>query len=122
VEILRGNQAVITRRAAISDVVATTWITAAELYFGAAKSLAPNENRHLVGAFLGTVMCMDLNDPAAQRFGAIKADLERAGSAVADADVLIAAIALANDAVLVTGNRKHFARIPGVKIEDWIRP
>jgi predicted nucleic acid-binding protein len=40
IAVLRGNEAVIERRAAMSEDVATTWITAAELYCGAAKSKA----------------------------------------------------------------------------------
>lgn len=84
--------------AATTDDVATTWITAAELHYGAAKSVAPEKNRTLLKAFLGT------------------------GQRLADADLLIGAIAAANRAIVVTGNRRHYERIPGVTIEDWLRP
>jgi tRNA(fMet)-specific endonuclease VapC len=57
----------------------------------------------------------------AERFGRLKTDLERAGTLLADADLLIAAIALARGAGLVTGNRRHDERIPEPSIEDWIR-
>ena len=120
IEILRGNVRVIERRRRTPDAVATTWITACELAYGAAKSRAPESNRTLVEAFLATLPILEL-DWAAQRFGRLKADLERAGTLLADADLLIAAIAQARSAGLVTGNRRHYERIPELSIEDWIR-
>ncbi|RPI59864.1 MAG: PIN domain-containing protein, partial [Lysobacterales bacterium] len=59
VEVLRGNEHVIERRAAEDDDVTTTWITAAELYYGAAKSSAPEHNRALVTRFLETLEIID---------------------------------------------------------------
>lgn len=47
--------------------------------------------------------------------------LQRAGTPLADADLFIAAIAITKAAPIVTGNRRHFGRIPGLVIEDWIR-
>ena len=121
IAILRGNEAIISQREATPDTVATTWITASELAFGAAKSGYPRENQALVAEFLATLPVLGLDWPAAARFGAIKADLEQEGNRVADADVFIAAITLSRAAVLVTGNRKHFERMPDLGIEDWIR-
>ena len=121
IEILHGNARVIERRRRTPDEVATTWITACELAYGAAKSRAPEPNRALVMAFLATLPILDLDWAAAERFGRLKADLERAGNRVADADLLIAAIALARGAGLITGNRRHYERVPELGIEDWIR-
>ena len=121
IEILRGNARVIERRRRTPDEVATTWITACELAYGAAKSRAPESNRALVVAFLATLPILELDWAAAERFGRLKADLERAGTLLADADLLIATITLARGAGLVTGNRRHYERIPELRIEDWIR-
>ena len=50
----------------------------------------------------------------------IYAGLRRQGEILPDADILIAATALANDCVLVTGNEKHFRRIKGLEVENWL--
>ena len=120
IAILRGNETVIERRVATDDDVVTTWITAAELYFGAAKSIAPEKNRALVIDFLATLPVLGLDAASVQVFGEAKALLERLGQRVADADLFIGAIAAAKKATVVTDNKRHFARIPGVTIEDWI--
>jgi tRNA(fMet)-specific endonuclease VapC len=120
IAILRGNHSVIERRAATRDDVATTWITAAELYYGAAKSQAPERNRVLVRSFLATLPILGLDEASAQIFGEAKALLERRGQRLADADLLIGAIAAAQRATVVTGNRRHYERMPGVAVEDWI--
>lgn len=121
VEILRGNLAVSERRRGVEDRVVTTWITAAELYYGAARSVRPARNRDLVAEFLSTLALVGLDRRAVERFGELKADLEGKGRRVADFDLLIAAVALSLGAVLVTGNARHYRRIPGLALEDWIR-
>lgn len=120
IEILRANRQVIARRRESLDEVATRWITAAELSYGAAKSRAPVKNQNLVIGFLATLRVVGLNLPAAEQFGRHKADLERQGNRVADADLLIAAIARAQGATLIPGNIEHYDRIQGLLIEDWI--
>jgi tRNA(fMet)-specific endonuclease VapC len=120
VAILRGNHAVIQRRAATLDDVVTTWVTAAELFYGAAKSKAPAHNRTIVISFLATLPVLGLDDTAVQIFGEAKALLERQGQRLDDADLLIGAIAVARQATVVTGNQRHYARIPGVTLENWI--
>jgi tRNA(fMet)-specific endonuclease VapC len=121
VEILRGNAHVIEIRRQTLCEVATTWVTACELAYGAAKSRSPTENHTLVSEFLATMSILGLNMRAAESFGQIKSVLERAGNILADADLMIAAITLAHGASLVTGNRRHYERIDGLRIEDWIR-
>ena len=50
---------------------------------------------------------------------AIYQDLRSKGTLLEDADILIAGIAIANNAVLVTRNTRHFARVEGLRLEDW---
>lgn len=121
IEILRGNERVLERRQRALDEVATTWITACELAYGAAKSRAAKKNQTLVTEFLATLPVVGLDLPAAERFGRLKADLERGGNILADADLMIAAITQAQGASLVTGNLRHYARIADLRVEDWIR-
>ena len=121
IEILRGNRRIIAKRQESLDEVTTSWITAAELSYGAAKSRAPEKNQNLVIEFLATLSVVGVNLPAAELFGRHKAALERQGNRLADADLLIAATALAQGATLITGNVQHYERIPGLLIEDWIR-
>jgi tRNA(fMet)-specific endonuclease VapC len=119
IDILRGREQVIRARTGVYDEVATTIITACELYYGAAKSAKPLENKRAVDAFLRTLRVMDLDAYGAQFFGYFKATLETVGQGLADADLLIGAIARANDAIIVTGNARHFGRMPGLKLENW---
>ena len=121
IEILRGNRLVIERRRAVPDDVATSWITAGELAYGAARSTRPQENRVVVDEFLSTLPIYGLDRAATRWFGELKAQLERGARTVADADLFIAAIALAQGAELVTGNRRHYGRIPDLVLEDWLR-
>jgi tRNA(fMet)-specific endonuclease VapC len=121
IEILRGNARVIDRRECLADSVATTWITACELFYGAAKSVAPEKNRDIAGQLLASMEILELDFGAAQVFGDVKSKLSKTGHIVADADLIIAAITLAAGASLVTGNLRHYSRIPGLVVEDWIR-
>jgi predicted nucleic acid-binding protein len=53
--------------------------------------------------------------------GALRAGLEKNGVSVASHDLMIASIALSANLVLVTGNTRHFKRIPDLVVEDWIQ-
>jgi tRNA(fMet)-specific endonuclease VapC len=62
---------------------------------------------------------LEYSREAAKHFGEQKARLRKIGQPIADLDLLIAAIALAEGVVLVTDNLKHFERIPDLKLENW---
>lgn len=57
---------------------------------------------------------------AAWRYGEIRAELERLGTPMGDADMRIAAIALSRGLRVVTGNERHFRRVPELEIENWL--
>jgi tRNA(fMet)-specific endonuclease VapC len=59
---------------------------------------------------------------AAERFARLRADLESAGTPLDDADLRIAAIALCHGLTVVTGNERHFRRVPGLAVENWLIP
>jgi predicted nucleic acid-binding protein len=69
---------------------------------------------------LATVAVLPFDERMARRFGILKAQLEHAGTPVSDLDLQIASIAVENGAPLVTHNRQHFERIPGLMLEDWL--
>lgn len=121
VGLLRGRSEVLVRREAERDDLATTWVSAAELFFGAARSGRPDENAATVVRLLASLTVLGLDLASARVFGTVKATLSRGGVLVADADLFIAAVAISRGATVITGNRKHFERIPGVVIEDWLR-
>jgi len=61
-----------------------------------------------------------LDQTACRRAAQVYADLRHQGNLIPDADILIAGIALVGDYVLVTQNVKHFRRITGLKVENWL--
>jgi len=121
VELLRGNQRVIEHRRKVADEVAISFMTMGELFYGAERSSHPAHNRELVERFLLSVTCLAADRPLMEKFGALKAALATRGELLPDADILIAATALTWSAALVSGNKAHFARFPGLKVMDWTR-
>ena len=94
-------------------------VVRAELQFGARNSSRVEANLSLLETFLSPFTSVAFDDDAANYYGRIRADLHRAGELIGPNDLLIAAVALANDLVLVTHNVKEFGRVPGLRWEDW---
>jgi tRNA(fMet)-specific endonuclease VapC len=94
-------------------------ITKAEMFYGSAKSQTPEISRAKQESFFYRFASLPFDDQAATAYGPMRAELERLGTLVGIHDMLIAAIALANDLIIVTHNVKEFQRIKGLKIEDW---
>ncbi len=94
----------------------------AEIRYGLARMRDSKRKRTLqrrCGALVDELPRAVWNDEVSKRFGTVKAALERKGSPLEDFDIAIAAHALGEGVILVTGNTKHFSRIPGLCIEDW---
>jgi tRNA(fMet)-specific endonuclease VapC len=95
-------------------------VVAAELRFGVAKR-GSRVLAERVELFLREVQVLPLDLPADQWYADLRKQLEAAGTPISANDMLIAAHALALDAVLVTDNSREFSRIEGLKIENWLR-
>ena len=97
----------------------TSSVTLEELLFGALrKSRVDLLDRILMLAKIVPVLPFD--EAAAHRYAELRAELERLGTPLAEPDLRIAATALAFDLVLVTGNTRHFRRVPLLSVENWI--
>jgi tRNA(fMet)-specific endonuclease VapC len=111
-------------RALLSEEpIALPAIVLFELWFGIFKSQRRASNIEGLEAFLARgfeILPLDRHD--AVEAGDIRAMLERLGTPIGPYDMLIAAQARRRDAVLVTANSREFARVPGLKIEDWTVP
>jgi predicted nucleic acid-binding protein len=121
VELLRGNKKVLAHRQHAVGDVAITFMTMGELFYGAERSSRPDHNVNLIECFLLSVDCIHSDREVMIRFGRLKADLVGGGLVLPDADLLIAATALVHCEYLVTGNKDHFSRIPGLRLANWIR-
>jgi tRNA(fMet)-specific endonuclease VapC len=94
-----------------------------EMWYGIKKSARPQANAASFAAFLTLdVMPWAFEPVDAEEAADIRAALERAGTPIGPYDVLVAAQARRRGALLVTTNEREFARVPGLKLEDWARP
>lgn len=117
----RPSKALVDRlKATPADQQATTAITIGELAYGAHKVGRPGLYQRAVGLLRG-VRVLDFDSAAAGIYGSVRAELERAGQRLADPDLRIAAIALLHAATLISGNVRHFERVPDLRVQDWIR-
>ncbi len=101
------------------DQVSTSVIVAAEVRFGAARKRSSRLTRQ-VEIVLNTLPVLAWDVPADLIYGEIRAAIEAAGQPIGSNDTLIAAHALAANAILVTDNTREFERVPGLKIENWL--
>lgn len=118
------------RSAGVVDQIRRCWpgdlkipsMVKAELYLGAERSCRPDRTLRRVRAFLRPFEVVPFDSGAAEHYGRIRAVLERAGTPIGPADLVIAATVLSRAGLLVTHNTREFARVPGLPLEDWARP
>ena len=100
----------------------TSSITVGELIYGANRVPARADFllEQLDRRLLPNLPALPFDAVAARRYGEVRAELERRGTPLGDADLRIGAIALARDLTVVTGNVRHFRRIPELLVENWL--
>jgi tRNA(fMet)-specific endonuclease VapC len=98
----------------------TTSITLGELLYGAARKRSARLAERARSAIGEAIRILPFDSAAAEVYGGLRAELEAAGKRLADPDLRIASIVLARDVTLVTGNVRHFSRVPGLRVENWL--
>ena len=94
-------------------------ITYAELLVGVGKSERKEKNAEALEKFVKYLEVVRFDVRAAKEYANIRARLEKSGNKIGDNDMLIAAHAKAENAILVTNNVREFERVEGLVIEDW---
>jgi len=101
------------------EEVCISTVVAAELRFGADKSLHRRRNHSLLDVFIRDLRCLDFDLEDARTFGRIRQELEGKGTPIGPYDMLIAAQAAVRDLILVTDNEREFRRVQGLRVENW---
>ncbi len=94
--------------------IALSFITIGELYFGARKSNWSEDRIGDLADRLRSVAIVPYDIEVCKVYGEIKAKLVLAGKRIEDNDLWIAACAIRHSIPLVSNNRKHFERVPGL--------
>ncbi|WP_296010496.1 type II toxin-antitoxin system VapC family toxin [uncultured Adlercreutzia sp.] len=121
IEILRGRLPLAQEymRKGSPDMFGVPAIVEAELLFGAANSNNPEEGRFCVETLLSPLQVLPFDSRCAAHYANVRADLKKRGCMIGPNDLLIAATALANSAVLVSNNTREFKRVQGLMLESW---
>ena len=100
----------------------TSSVTLGELLYGAHRSSrTATLLERIEETLLPELPVLPFDAAAARRYGEIRAELERRGNPIGDADTRVASIALSRGLTVVTGNERHFRRVPGLEIENWLK-
>ena len=83
---------------------------------GAFNYANPEEHIKTFRSFLENFHLLTLNLPIVEKFAEVRAHLRRWGQMISDFDILLGATALHHDLIVLTYNKKHFQRIPDIKI------
>ena len=124
IALINGRPEAVRRRfariSAGDDVIATSSVVLFELWYGVAKSQRPKANTERIATFLsGPLEILDFTAEDAEQSGRVRASLEVLGKPIGAYDLLIAGQALRHKATLVTANSSEFARVRGLRLQDW---
>jgi tRNA(fMet)-specific endonuclease VapC len=98
------------------DDIAISLVTVAEIYESAFNFANPDAHIETFRSFFKNFQLLNLNLPIMETFAEVRAHLRRRGQMISDIDIFLAATALHYDLVVLTFNKKHFARIPDLRV------
>ena len=100
--------------------VGMSLITFGELRYGAEKSSQRVQTNETLSRLEELIPVITLDDVVGERYGALRAHLERAGTPIGNNDLWIAAHALSLDVTLISNNTREFERVPKLKLDNWV--
>ncbi len=98
----------------------TTSITLGELLYGASKRGSVELAERVRSLVVRAAAVLPFDAAAAEVYGPLRARLESEGRRLDEPDLRIASIALSRRLTLVTGNVRHFAGVPDLRVENWL--
>lgn len=99
----------------------TSAVNAAEIYYGVFRMESRGSLlRFFEDQVFPCLTILSFDHESARIYGQLKSELERKGRPRFEPDLQIAAIALRHRLTIVTNNVRHFAGIPGLKVENWL--
>lgn len=101
-----------------ADEICVSVVTVAELRFGVEKSKSA-KLAELVEHFLERLAILDWTDEVTPHYARVRATLQRIGRPIGTMDLMIAAHAVSEGATVITNNVRHFADVPGLKVQEW---
>lgn len=117
----RSNNLQVRIEAAQRGTLAVSALTAVEIWVGLARPRTPRSRRILFENLLRHMRVLAFDEASARQAYAVRRYLEQTGQEIGRMDPLIAAQAIATGSVCVTDNLRHFLRIPGLTIENWLQ-
>ena len=123
---LKNERRVLSRLVRHTGRLYLPFMVSAELWFGLEKYALLGRDieadRSRVEEFHDRMEgVLDLTDEAIHEYARLRALLETQGTPISSNDLWIAAQALAEDAVLVSANTREFERVPGLRLENWLK-
>lgn len=117
---LKGNEKVVRgfrERASVPKALSV--VSYGELYYGAMRSARREENLARIRRLCELIPVLDASWSVMETYGSLKASLHEKGNPMDDFDLIIASTALTHGLRLITNNLRHYARIPGLEVENW---
>ena len=118
---LKGNRTIAEKLKSCLPDVAISSVVFGELLYGARASARSTENLKNLRSFAQLIGISDYTRECADVYSQIRLDLRQKGRPSGEADMMIAAIAMADYAILVTDNIKHFEHVENLRLENWLR-
>ena len=102
-----------------ANELAMSVVTLGELRFGAEKSQSRDRALAAIAQLEAKMHIAALAESAGEHYGQIRAALQLRGEMIGNNDLWLAAHARAEGWILVTNNEREFARVDGLRVENW---